>query len=216
MKRKIKSFAIIFCTLILGSTIFASEAFCLGMTRSNSKIRMEKYEVLSYNVKETDQVVYLSDIPYMKAQVGWKTIGLDKTNDNANLVMRINDSSVVMKKGIWAHATSTVEYDISAYKDYAYFTTYYGLNTSAGSNGNGVKFYIYTSKDGKNWTLRTEKDPVVLKGTNNAIHVKIDIRDANYIRLYANDNGSNGSDHAVWGDAKLVKEGYSDNVMKPV
>ena len=46
--------------------------------------------------------------------------------------------------------------------------------------------------------------------------MKIDIRDANYIRLYANDNGSNGSDHAVWGDAKLVKEGYSDNVMKPV
>ncbi len=152
----------------------------------------------------------------MKAQIGWKTIGLDKTNDNANLVMRIDNSSVVVKKGIWAHATSTVEYDISAYKDYAYFTTYYGLNTSAGSNGNGVKFYIYTSEDGKEWTLRTEENPAALKGTNNAVRVKIDIRDANYIRLYAHDNGSNASDHAVWGDAKLVKEGYSDNVMKPV
>ena len=34
--------------------------------------------------------------------------------------------------------------DISEYKDYAYFTTYYGLNTTAGNTGNGVKFYIYT------------------------------------------------------------------------
>jgi len=163
-----------------------------------------------------NQVVYLSDIPYLKAEIGWKTIGLDKTNDNAALVMRIDNSSVVVKKGIWAHATSTVEYDISNYKDYDYFTTYYGLNTSAGNTGNGVKFYIYTSTDGKNWTLRTEENPTPLKGVNNAVRVKIDIKDANYIRLYANDNGSNASDHAVWGDAKLVKEGYSDNVMMPV
>ena len=215
-RRLKKSFAIIFCALILGSTIFASATFCFDAVNANEEIRIEKYDVLSYNSKASDDVVYLSDIPYMKAQIGWKTIGLDKTNDNANLVMRIDNSSVVVKKGIWAHATSTVEYDISAYKDYAYFTTYYGLNTSAGSNGNGVKFYIYTSKDGKEWTLRTEENPTALKGTNNAVRVKIDIRDANYIRLYAHDNGSNASDHAVWGDAKLVKEGYSDNVMKPV
>jgi len=215
-RRLKKSFAIIFCALILGSTIFASATFCFDAVNANEEIRIEKYDVLSYNSKASDDVVYLSDIPYMKAQIGWKTIGLDKTNDNANLVMRIDNSSVVVKKGIWAHATSTVEYDISAYKDYTYFTTYYGLNTSAGSNGNGVKFYIYTSKDGKEWTLRTEENPTALKGTNNAVRVKIDIRDANYIRLYAHDNGSNASDHAVWGDAKLVKEGYSDNVMKPV
>ncbi|WP_368408264.1 NPCBM/NEW2 domain-containing protein, partial [uncultured Duncaniella sp.] len=121
-------------------------------------------------------------------------------------------STTIIKKGIWAHATSTLEYDISSYKDYAYFTTYYGINTTSGNKGNGVKFYIYTSEDGKNWTLCTEENPTAIKSSNNAVYVKIDIRDANYIRLYANDNGSNASDHAVWGDAKLVKEGYNDNV----
>jgi len=126
------------------------------------------------------------------------------------------EHSVVVKKGIWAHATSTVEYNISNYKDYDYFITYYGLNKSAGNTGNGVKFYIYTSEDGKNLTLRTEENPAPLKGVNNAVRVKIDIKDANYIRLYAHDNGSNASDHAVWGDDKLVKEGYSDNVMMTV
>lgn len=180
--------------------------------------KIDKYDVLTYNTDnaETGDVLFLSDIPYRKAQIGWETIGLDKTNSNGALSLRLDGAVVTVKKGIWAHATSTVEYDISNYKNYDYFTTYYGLNTTAGNNGNGAKFYIYTSVDGTNWTLRTEENPVALKGTNNAIYARIDIRDANFIKLYVNDNGSNGSDHAVWGDAKLVKEGYSDNVMMTV
>lgn len=213
--RKMKKM-IVMCigALLLVGTLYASAVFCQYIFRSEIKIK--RGDVLAYNMSSEDEVIYLSDIPYQKAQTAWKTIALDKTTDNTNLVMRINDSSVLVKKGIWAHATSTVEYDISEYKDYAYFITYYGLNTTAGKEGNGVKFYIYTSEDGKNWTLRTEENPVALMGTNNAKYAKIDIRDANYIRLYAHDNGSNAKDHAVWGDAKLVKEDYNDNVMTTV
>ena len=189
--------------------------FC-GYFEAKRTIKTENGKVLSYNEFKVEDVVYLSDIPYQKAQVDWGTLGLDKTNSNTSLILNIEGASVVVKKGIFAHATSTVEYDISNYKDYDYFMTYYGLNTTAGNNGNGVKFYIYTSQDGKNWTLRTEENPTPIKATNGAVHVKIDIKDANYIRLYANDNGANGSDHAVWGDAKLVKENYSDNVMTTV
>jgi len=169
-------------------------------------------------IKDTtnQEVIFLSDINYRKAQVGWGNIALDKTQSNTPITLIVNGSSTVFKKGIWAHATSTVEYDISAYKDYAYLITYYGLNTTASSTGNGAKFYIYTSIDGKNWNLKTEENPAALKGVNNAKYVKIDIKDANYIRLYAHDNGSNASDHVVWADTKLVKEDYNDNVMPTV
>lgn len=201
--------------LFFAIAIYWSLAFC-HFFESRKTIRTENGNVLAYNTIKTNDALYLSDIPYQKAQVGWGTLGLDKTNSNASLVLNIDGASVVVKKGIFAHATSTVEYDISQYKEYDYFMTYYGLNTTAGNNGNGVKFYIYTSTDGKNWTLRTEENPTPLKVVNSAVHIKIDIRDANYIRLYASDNGSNASDHAVWGDAKLVKEGYNDNVMKTV
>ncbi len=163
-----------------------------------------------------NKVVYLSDIPYSKGQTAWGNIALDKTQDNASLTMKVNDYTILIKKGIWAHATSTLEYDISNYKDYAYFTVFYGLNSTSNNNGNGVKFYIYTSEDGKTWTLRTEENPTAIKSSNNAIHAKIDIRNANYIRLYAHDNGSNGNDHAVWGDAKLIKEDYNENLMTTV
>lgn len=219
MKKKVfytpKSIAKCLLVLFLITTIFGSVVFC-GYFEAKRTIKTENGKVLSYNEFKVEDVVYLSDIPYQKAQVGWGTLGLDKTNSNTSLILNIEGASVVVKKGIFAHATSTVEYDISNYKDYDYFMTYYGLNTTAGNNGNGVKFYIYTSQDGKNWTLRTEENPTPIKATNGAVHVKIDIKDANYIRLYANDNGANGSDHAVWGDAKLVKENYSDNVMTTV
>ena len=223
MKKLLKAktmFFIAFCVLLLVVAVFLF---------GNTKVSyggIKPYNVLTYNgnskdsedmtvssnnsTKESD-VVFLSDIPYSKAQVGWGNISLDKTQDNKSLTMMVNGSTILIKKGIWAHATSTVEYDISNYKDYAYFTVFYGLNSTSGNKGNGVKFYIYTSEDGKTWTLRTEENPTALKSSNSAVYAKIDIKDVNYIRLYAHDNGSNASDHAVWGDAKLVKENYSEN-----
>ena len=66
-----------------------------------------------------DQVLFLSDIDYSKAQVGWGNISFDKTQSNTPLTLILDGASTVFKKGIWAHATSTIEYDISAYKDYA-------------------------------------------------------------------------------------------------
>ena len=218
-----KIFCISFCVLFL---------VCIVTYFGKSKVSYKKVQLddlHTYNssnninqkltfsdTNKENQVVYLSDIPYSKAQVAWGNVSLDKTQDNAAFSMLLNGSTTVIKKGIWAHATSTLEYDISNYKDYAYFTVYYGLNSTSGNKGNGVKFYIYTSEDGKTWTLRTEENPTAIKSSNNAVYAKIDIRDANYIKLYANDNGSNANDHAVWGDAKLVTEDYNDNVMTTV
>ena len=116
MKKFLKSkkfLVIAYCALLLTAnavfTIDKEKFSKLGSEKSIENI--ELHNVLAYN-KSEQEVLYLSDIPYQKAQIGWKTIGLDKTNDNAALVMRIDGSSVVVKKGIWAHATSTVEYEI--------------------------------------------------------------------------------------------------------
>lgn len=75
---------------------------------------------------------------------------------------------------------------------------------------------IYTSKDGQNWTLRTEENPTAMKVVDNARYAKIDIREDNIIKLYVYDNGSNASDNSVWLDCKLVKEDYKENLMTTV
>jgi len=102
-------------------------------------------------------------------------------------------------------------YDITDY-DYDFFTAYIGVDASGGSTGNGVKFLIYTSVDGENWDLKTPASPKAMKGNSNAEFVKIDIKDANYLKLYAHNNGNADGDHSVYANAKLVKEGYDENV----
>ncbi len=211
MKKIFQSQKFYIVSSILGIIILLS--FIINLKYSHAELPPNV--IFAQNADE-NEVLYLSDINYSKAQVGWGNITFDKTQSNTPLTLILNGYSTIFKKGIWAHATSTIEYDISEYKDFKYFTTYYGLNTTAQNTGNGVKFYIYTSIDGQEWTLQTSENPPAMKGVNNAAHVKIDISNVNYIKLYAYDNGSNASDHAVWADTKLVKEGYNENVMIPV
>lgn len=163
-------------------------------------------------------VVYLSDIPYASAKVGWGNLTLDKNGvNNGGITLNVNGSATTFQKGIFAHATSTVDYDISEYSsEYSHFVTYYGLNTTNNNVGNGVKFYVYTSNDGENWDLKTDAEPAPIKSGDGAGQFRVDIQGVKYIRLYADANGSNASDHAEWADTKLVHEGYRDNIVRTV
>ncbi len=156
------------------------------------------------------EFLYLSDIDFYSAKVGWGKLHLNKTDNGANFSVRIQGANYSFEKGIWAHASSEVVYDLTNYQDYDYFTTYMGVNTTSNNSGNGVKFYIYTSVDGKTWDLKTEDTPQVIKSANDAIFTKIDIRDAKFLKLVANDNGANGNDHSVYVDPKLIKETYKE------
>ena len=170
-------------------------------------------KVLATDQNENGEFCYLSDIPYSSAKAGWGRVYLNQTDSGGKFSVRIEGGNYGFDKGIWAHASSEVVYNLTNYKDYQYFTTYMGVNTTSGNNGNGVKFYIYTSTDGKTWELKTEENPQAIKSGNDAIFVKIDMKDVNFLKLVANDNGANGNDHAVYVDAKLIKEAYQEPGM---
>ncbi len=166
---------------------------------------------------ETQEFIYLSDYSPMtgkdksgidNTKVGYGSLHLNRTDSGAQFSIRIEDGVYSFQKGIWAHAGSIVTYDLTNYQQYDYFTTYMGVNTSSGNNGNGVTFKIFTSKDGANWELKTDANPPTIKSGNNAIPVKIPIKGEKYLRLVANDNGKNGNDHSVYVDPKLIKETY--------
>lgn len=164
-------------------------------------------QVISYFASNNTDVIYLSDINYIANQsyAGWDKIRYDEANGGNKISIRIENNIFTFDRGIWAHATSQITYDISKYS-YKYFTAFIGLNTTS-NGGNGVKFCIYTSVDGKDWK---EAGSYTKNPRENATFIKIDIEGAKYLRLYANDNGANGQDHSVYADAKLVNE--VDNV----
>lgn len=158
-------------------------------------------------VEGAEKDLYLSDINYVanKSFTKWGSILKDKAGDGKKISVKIEGSFYEFDKGMWAHANSTLVYDISSY-NYKYFTTYMGLNVSAASSSNGVKFYVYTSNDGVKWDLRTEENPEVSKPGGNSRFVQIELNGAKYLKLEALDNGGNGNDHSVYADAKLTNE----------
>lgn len=194
-----KIFVIIICILILGSAIY-----CIDKTESNNKIIIEPQDVINYNSGRMQDKVYLSDIDYIESQsrAGYDKIRYDEVDNGGKITLKVEDSVFSFKKGIWAHATSQVVYDISSY-NYIYFTAFVGLNTTS-TRGDGVRFYIYTSKDGQNWG-EAKFDEVKLPGAV-ATPVTIELNGANYIKLVADRIGNNTADHAVYADAKLVND----------
>ena len=207
---------------ILAYTCFGVGLFLLPLAFAPLP-KKEKIEndISSYNASNESDFLYLSDVPYIKDQssVGYGSITLDgniNTGYNNGLItLNIDGVKTSFIKGVLAHAPSTLIYDISSYH-YDYFTSYIGVDQSTGTNGNGVKFAIYTSMDGENWDLQTAVSPPVLKGTSNALSVKIDIQGKKYLKLIANSNGDKGSDHAVYANAKLIKKDYQEEEVQPV
>ena len=190
-------------------------------TEKSEDVGLEATSLEETTSESEDMYKYLSDIEYVKdkSSVEWGSITLDsnlETTYNDGLITLIVDGKKKrFLKGITAHATSTLIYDISSY-NYDYFSTYIGLDESRSSLGNGVKFSIYTSVDGENWDLKSEDNPPVLKGDSNALFEKIDIKGAKYLKLYCSNNGNNASDHSVYADAKLYKEGYEEQATENV
>ncbi|MDE5630223.1 MAG: NPCBM/NEW2 domain-containing protein, partial [Bacilli bacterium] len=210
--RKQKRIALGLCVAVLLVTI---ANFCVKFNNykvSNNDVFDYSLDSNTYLASTDTRFIYLSDIPYdtKKSATAWGSILLDKTSSNTSISVKVENANYSFEKGIWAHATSTVVYDLSNYSQYDYFTAYVGLNATAASSSNGVKFYVYTSTDGTNWTLKTAEEPEVAKPGANATFIKVDIKNAKYLKLYANDNGSNGNDHAVYADAKLIKETYKE------
>ena len=185
-----------------------------GKLLGDSCISFASSEVGAKQVEEK-KYCYLSDIPYVKelSNVAWGSITLDQNLEtkynNGLITLIVNGEQRKFLKGISAHATSTVIYNITDY-DYDYFSTYYGVDASRGTNGNGVKFAIYTSVDGENWDLHTLVSPPVKKGNSEAEFITVNIKGKNYIKLYAHNNGNETADHSVYANAKLYKEGYEE------
>ena len=222
--KKVTLLIIAIISIILLLSLFISlknTAKSLRVAKQSQPKKLEEVYYLSKNNEAQDMCKYLSDIEYVKDQssVEWGSITLDSNLENQYnnglITLIVKGKKTHFLKGVSAHATSTLIYDITDY-DYDYFSAYVGVDESRTTNGNGVKFEIYTSEDGKTWNLKSDIDKKVLKGTDEAVLVTIDIKDANYIKLYCNNNGNNASDHSVYADAKLYKEGYEENQAQNV
>ena len=115
---------------------------------------------------ETDShCTYLSDMEYEpESRAGWTDathpqgrLLKDVTVTDTKISVKIEGAWYYFNKGLFTHATANVYYNVENC-GYRYFTAYVGLDKTITKNSNGVKFFVYTSNDKTNWTLRTAAD----------------------------------------------------------
>lgn len=63
---------------------------------------------------QSDRFVYLSDLDYLpSSRSGWGNILKDTTSAGGKITLKQDGMNVTFDKGIWAHASSNVYYDLS-------------------------------------------------------------------------------------------------------
>ncbi|MGC5816101.1 NPCBM/NEW2 domain-containing protein [Clostridium perfringens] len=195
--------------IILTSCLLLSSNFSNYTVLANEN---NSYNNLAKLQDENENYIFLSDLEYDQSMsnTSWSTIKFDKNIDGGKITLNVDNEPLEFDKGIGAHANSNVVFDVSKYSEiYTRFTTYVGIDRSQCDKGNGIKVIVSASNDGRTWTELAKTD--VLKGNKNAAFIDVDIKDFRYLKLTANDNGSNGNDHAVYGSPRIMKAGYDIN-----
>ncbi len=218
LKGKFKLFLMLAAILVLSCFIFLKP----GDVKHNDNVKdslqvlneFNDYRKESKATESNPNYIYLSDINYLQGKensyVGWGEVKLDKKVDGEGLITLIVDGKrEAFYKGIGAHATSQLIYDISSYSDtYSVFYTKLGVDASRNGSGN-VKFTISASNDLKAWD-ELFKTGEVTSGVE-AKTVKVNVKGYRYLKLYADRNGVDHGDHSVYADARLVKPTYDFN-----
>lgn len=152
---------------------------------------------LTKKIVIVNDFVYASDVAWKSASVGWGSIQKDKALNGKDIKLRTEDGTTTYEKGIGVHAHSEVVYDLTD-KDYYYFTSFVGVDQTAGNGISSVVFQVYT--DG----VLAAETPLMKKDTP-AQFLCVDVSNAKQVKLVVTAGGNGkGNDHANWADAKFL------------
>ncbi|MGO4495128.1 NPCBM/NEW2 domain-containing protein [Paenibacillus sp. 2RAB27] len=156
--------------------------------------------------EELPEVDYLSDLAWISAQSGWSTVKRDKSIDGNAIVLKNGDQNLSFAKGLGTHANSTVKYDLTG-ANYGTFSAFIGVDKEVygGSNNGSIQFKVSGVKNDD--TIESLYSGSLLKETDDAKFVKVNVKGFKTLILEVTDAGNgNSEDHSDWADAKLTVE----------
>lgn len=140
--------------------------------------------------------VYISDLtPDKEIVQGWGGMqpGIDVSIEGKPITI----AGTVYNKGLGLHANSEAVYNLDA--GYSRFQSIIGIDDETNGDGDAI-FRIYATIEGQSEQLIYEQQ--VTGGM--AIPVDVSVSRVKTLRLVTDSNGTNGSDHTDWADAKLL------------
>ncbi|MGG7212573.1 glycoside hydrolase family 2 TIM barrel-domain containing protein, partial [Clostridium nigeriense] len=152
--------------------------------------------------------LYLSDIPWESATIGYASASIvkDKTIENIPIKIQTDNGLETFEKGIGTHATSAIVYDISKY-DVERLQTYATIsyNKVSGKKSSSITFTVkFDDKEVYNSGELTYKDPYR--------YIDLEIPEGvKKVSLIANAGATNGHDQCDWADAKFILKDASQD-----
>lgn len=209
-----KTLGIMVCILTITIGLCLTYNNKLSKKNTATKVKTIDYYTSGSNNESADyREVYLSDMEPTQKHIGYGQLVNDADLSGNPIIMLLEGNYFSFKKGVFAHANSTLVYDLTNYSDYNYFVTFVGLNNTS-ARGNGVIYHFYTSEDASVWTEYGK--PITKLPREEATAVEIPLKNVKYLKLVADSNGSNASDHSVYADAKLVTEVNGNFILDSV
>lgn len=172
-------------------------------------------------------LVYASDviaeegkegITYTKKDVGYGSLVLDGNVGGSGKIALPNENGerVVFDKGLGAHASSDIIFQLEEGHAFTSFEAYAGVDyVQYNTDQSSVSFQVWVDNE-KKWDSDTELGAEV-RATTPMMFVQIDIRGASEVRLVIDDKGYNGYDHSEWADACFIRSlgGNTDEPVDP-
>ncbi|MEL6820790.1 MAG: NPCBM/NEW2 domain-containing protein, partial [Calditrichota bacterium] len=158
----------------------------------------------------TTETIYLSDLNWVGTPInGWGPVEKDRSNGERGAT----DGNVITiegqtyAKGLGAHATSEIIYNLNA--GYDVFKSDIGVDDETCGAGS-IQFFVYL--DGQ-----LEYESPVLTQADPAVSIEIPVFGVNELKLAIGDAGNGiGCDHGDWADARLERSGGSSGNQPPV
>ncbi|MFB4168448.1 glycoside hydrolase family 2 TIM barrel-domain containing protein [Virgibacillus sp. JSM 102003] len=144
--------------------------------------------------------LYLSDILWESATVGWGTIQKDASLAGPPITLQGEEDQVIYNKGLGIHANSEVIYDLTNW-DFDRFETYAGVEQHADKDGNLFIFEVWL--DGE---LAYQTKPMRKSTPQQFISVNIQNKKELKLVMRTVEGGSNGHGHGAWAAPKLMTD----------
>ncbi|QTM99132.1 DUF4981 domain-containing protein [Sediminibacillus dalangtanensis] len=161
------------------------------IARSNDGLLEQTFTIQFETVEE----LFLSDMDWISANSGWRSVQRDKSVEGNDLRLRTTEGVNHFEKGIGTHANSEIVFDLTG-SGAKKFEAVAGVDAEVGSNGS-VTFEVYGDEE-KLFESETKT------GNTPGEAISVDIEGVEILKLVVTDAGDGNSyDHADWGNAKI-------------
>ena len=176
----------------------ATEENPTATIKTVSSYGIEKIYTVTFKI--VDQI-YVSDMSWTVDKAGYSANLRDKCTCGQELGVWVDGKATKFKKGVGSHAPSEVTVCVED-TDATTFKAIAGIGKEQTGNGE------------VNYVVKVDGEEVFRQNAvkfKTSVPVEVNIRGAKTVSLITETNGSDGNDHAVWADARLVHEvGYPE------